>query len=130
MYESLNDCYACILTRESSFNCQSFTANNLWISKVLNVNKFNMEINRLNRTIIKIDSTMWYCTVKNFGGKKVWWKGCCKGLAKKLWQMLTCIADRPSSINSKTKLNESIPNINEHNKMNSLFFRICLGATC
>jgi len=21
----------------------------------------------------------------NFGGKKVWQKGCCKGLAKKLW---------------------------------------------
>jgi len=25
----------------------------------------------------------WYCTVKNFGGKEVWQKGCCKGLVKK-----------------------------------------------
>jgi len=31
--------------------------------------------------------------VKNFGGKKVWQKGCCKGLVKKLWQMLTCITN-------------------------------------
>jgi len=31
-----------------------------------------------------------------------------------------------SLINSKTKPNKSIPNINEHNKMNSVFFRIFL----
>jgi len=29
----------------------------------------------------------------NFGGKKVWRKGCYKGLTKKLWQMLTYIAN-------------------------------------
>jgi len=28
-------------------------------------------------------------------------------------------------IDNKTKSNESIPNIDEHNKMNSVFFRIC-----
>jgi len=28
--------------------------------------------------------------------------------------------------NSKTRPNEAIPNIDEHNKMNSVFFRICL----
>jgi len=43
--------------------------------------------------------------------KKVWQKGCCNGLAKKLWQMLTCITNRQSSINSIIKLNEAIPNI-------------------
>jgi len=45
---------------------------------------------------------------------------------KKLWRMLTCIANHQSLINSKTKLNDAIPNINEHNKMNSIFSRICL----
>jgi len=45
---------------------------------------------------------------------------------KKLWQMLTCIVNRQSSINSKMKPNKSIPNIDEHNKTNSVFFRICL----
>jgi len=40
--------------------------------------------------------------------------------------MLTCIANPQSSINSKTKLNELIPNIDEHNKMDSVFFKICL----
>jgi len=39
--------------------------------------------------------------------------------------MLTCIANRPSLINSKTKPNEAIPNIDEHNKTNSVF-SICL----
>jgi len=33
---------------------------------------------------------------------------------------------RQSSINSKMKPNGSIPNIDEHNKANSIFFRICL----
>jgi len=59
--------------------------------------------------------------VKKFGEK-----GYCKVLAKKLWWMLTCIANRQSSINSKTKPNNAIPNIDEHNKMNSVFLRICL----
>jgi len=40
--------------------------------------------------------------------------------------MLTYIANRQSSINSKTKQNEVIPNNDEHNKTNSVFFRICL----
>jgi len=40
--------------------------------------------------------------------------------------MLTCIANRQSLINNKTKLNEAIPNNDEHNKMNSVFSRICV----
>ena len=62
--------------------------------------------------------------VKNFD-KKVWRQGCCKELAKKLWQMLTFITNCQSSINSKTKPNEAFPNIDEHNKMISIFSRIC-----
>jgi len=57
--------------------------------------------------------------VKKFGEK-----GYCKALMKKLWQMLTCIANCSSLINSKT-LNEAIPNIDEDNKTNSVF-SICL----
>jgi len=45
---------------------------------------------------------------------------------KKLWQMLSCIANFQSSINSKMKPNDAIPNINEHNKTNSVFSRIYL----
>jgi len=44
---------------------------------------------------------------------------------KKLWWMLTCIANRPSLINSKTKPNEAIPNTDEHNKTNFIF-SICI----
>jgi len=40
--------------------------------------------------------------------------------------MLTCITNRQSLINNKTKPNEAIPNIDEHNKTNSVFSRICL----
>jgi len=47
-------------------------------------------------------------------------------LQKKLWWMLTCIANRQSSINNKTKLNEAIPNIDEHNEANPVFSRIYL----
>jgi len=61
--------------------------------------------------------------VKNFGGKKF---AAAKDWQKKLWQMLTCIANCQSSINSKTKPNKAIPNINEYNKTNSVFSRICL----
>jgi len=42
-----------------------------------------------------------YHMVKNFGSKKVWLKGCCKGLTKKLWQTLTCIANPQSSFKVK-----------------------------
>jgi len=42
-----------------------------------------------------------YRTIKNFDSKKVWRKGCCKGLTKKLWRMLTCIAICQPSINNK-----------------------------
>jgi len=63
-----------------------------------------------------------YCTVKNFGKKAV-----AKDWQKKLWlRMLTCIGNRQSLINNKTKPNEAIPNIDEHYKMNSIFSRICL----
>jgi len=41
--------------------------------------------------------------------------------------MLTCITNCQSSINSKTKLNEVISNIDEHDKMNSVFSRICFA---
>jgi len=59
--------------------------------------------------------------VKNFGGKKLQLKDCFKGLAKTLANVdLHC----QSSINNKTKLNEAISNINEHNKMSSIFSRI------
>jgi len=34
---------------------------------------------------------------ENFGGKKLWRKGCCKGLVKKI-QMLTCIADHQLTV--------------------------------
>jgi len=67
-----------------------------------------------------------YHTVKSFGGKKVWWKDCYKGLVKKLWWMLTCINNHQSSINGKTKPNKLIPNINEHNKINSIFSEFVL----
>jgi len=43
--------------------------------------------------------------VKKFGEKAA-----LQGLAKKLWQMLTCIANRQSKINSKMKPNKAIPN--------------------
>jgi len=54
--------------------------------------------------------------VKNLGGKKVWRKGCCKGLVKKILPNIDLHCQ--SSINSKTKLNKVIPNIKEHNKTN------------
>jgi len=47
-------------------------------------------------------------------------------IGKKLWRMLTCIANHQSSINDKTKPNKAIPNIDEHNKANFVFSRICL----
>jgi len=59
-------------------------------------------------------------------GKKLWQKSRCKALAKILWRMLTYIAIRQSSINNNTKPNKAIPNINEHNKTNSVFSSICL----
>jgi len=59
--------------------------------------------------------------VKNFGKKAA-----AKDWRKKLGRMLTYIANRQSSISSKTKLNESIPHVDEHNKTNSIFSRICL----
>jgi len=40
--------------------------------------------------------------------------------------MLTCITNHQSLINNKMKLDEAIPNIDEHNKTNSIFSRICL----
>jgi len=68
-----------------------------------------------------------YCTVKSFGGKKFGKKAAAKDWQKNFWQMLTYIANRQSSINSsKMKPNEAIPNIDEHNKTNSIFSRICL----
>jgi len=37
--------------------------------------------------------------VKNFGGKKVWRKGCFARIGKKkLWRMLTCIANQSLTI--------------------------------
>jgi len=62
--------------------------------------------------------------VKNFGSKKLWQKGCCKGLVKK--PLANVDLHRQSLINSKTKPNEAIPNINVHNKKHSIFSRICL----
>jgi len=59
--------------------------------------------------------------VKKFGEKAA-----ANDWQKKLWQMLTSIAHYQSSINSKTKPNKEIPNLNEHNKMSSIFSRICL----
>jgi len=59
-----------------------------------------------------------------------------KNLAKRLLQRIgeNSLANvdlyRQSSINSliisKMKLNKAIPNIDEHNKTNSIFFRVCL----
>jgi len=49
--------------------------------------------------------------VKNFGGKKVWRKGCFARIGKILWRMLTCIANRQSKINSKTKPNYSFAHV-------------------
>ena len=43
-----------------------------------------------------------------------------QSIAKKLWQMLTCIT------NHWLTKNEAIPNIDEYNKMNTIFSRICL----
>jgi len=63
--------------------------------------------------------------VKNFGSKKVWQKGCCKGLAKKLWQMMTYITNYQPSINSKTNPKQ-FSNIDEYNKTSSVLSRICL----
>jgi len=51
-------------------------------------------------------------------------KGYCKALAKKT--LANVDLHRQSLINSKTKPNDAIPNIDEHNKTNSVFFRICL----
>jgi len=45
---------------------------------------------------------------------------------KILWQMLTFFANHQSSINSKTKPNNAIPSIDEHNKTKSVFSSICL----
>jgi len=47
-----------------------------------------------------------YCTVKNFGSNKFDKKAAAKDWHKKLEQILTCIANRQSSINSKTKPNK------------------------
>jgi len=45
---------------------------------------------------------------KNFDDKKVWWIGCCKGLSKKLWWMLTCIANHWLTVKqSRTKLSQT-----------------------
>jgi len=70
-----------------------------------------------------------YCIVKKFGKK-----GYCKVLAKKLWRMLACITNFQSSINNKTKLNDAIPNIDEHKKRTLYFpgFILChmLVACC
>jgi len=49
--------------------------------------------------------------VKIFGGKKVWQKGCCKGLAKKLYRMLTYIINYQSLISSKIKQFQTSMNI-------------------
>ena len=56
--------------------------------------------------------------VKKFGEKA----------AAKDWRKTLANVDlhHQSSIISKTKLNKAIPNIDEHNKTNSVFFRICL----
>jgi len=53
-------------------------------------------------------------TVKKFGEKAA-----AKDWQKTFWQMLTGITNRQPSISSKTKPNESIPNIDEQNKTNS-----------
>jgi len=59
--------------------------------------------------------------------KKLWWsKSLVKRVTarywwKKLWRMLTCIANFQSLINSKMKPNDTIPKINEYNKTNSIF---------
>jgi len=60
--------------------------------------------------------------VKNFGDKKVWQKGCCNGLAKKLWQMLTYIANHQSTINSETKPSKEIPNYSLAHMARPLFW--------
>jgi len=52
-----------------------------------------------------------YHTVKNFGSKKFGEKSYRKTLAKKLQQILTCNANRQSSINSKTKQFKTLMNI-------------------
>jgi len=56
-----------------------------------------------------------------------------KSLAKRLLQRigkktlwLNVDLHHQSSINSKTKPNEAIPNIHQHNKINSVFSRICI----
>jgi len=46
--------------------------------------------------------------VKNFGSKKFGEKAALQGLAKKLWQMLTCITNRQSKINNKMKQFQTI----------------------
>jgi len=59
---------------------------------------------------------------KNFGGKKLGQKSCCKGLAKKT--LVNVDLHCQSSINGKMKPNEAIPNIDE---THSVFSRICLA---
>ena len=42
-----------------------------------------------------------YRMVKNFGGKKVWRKGCFVRIGEKNWRMSTCIANHQLKIDSK-----------------------------
>ena len=68
-----------------------------------------------------------YYTVKTLAAKNFGEKFAAKDWYKKLWwRMLTCFTNCQSLINNKMKPNDAIPYINEHNKTNSVFSRICL----
>jgi len=73
-----------------------------------------------------IQNPVTYRTVKKLLVVKKLAKRLLQRIGKKTLANVDLHANRQLSINSKTKPNESIPNIDEHNKTNSAFFRICL----